>query len=187
MNVYTDIRIIPHQGCGIPDIAGMLIDRLHRCFAKSTISFALAFPGWEQGEVPKLGDRLRIFCESGSDLDGILDEVEQDGRLYGFIHLGRSKSVPDDFKGNWVTFERFRIRQRNCTREDLKEHHAKRRLEQIGISSTLPWIRVRSQSTGQDFSISIRKQKHQSRGAPGRANSYGLSRESNKVFLPELP
>jgi hypothetical protein len=159
---------------------------LHSVFSRSPDSYAVDFPEHRLGSVsrgPRLGRAIRLFSVSRESCEQALDALDEDRVLIEYLVLGRVRSFSSEHHaGAWVSMHRFRVAPR--TQPDNRLADIERQNHQ-----SMPFLILRSQSTGHRFSLMLDRRLHADRSdrPSGMPNSYGLSERNNPVYLPVLP
>ncbi|WP_215842093.1 type I-F CRISPR-associated endoribonuclease Cas6/Csy4 [Acidithiobacillus montserratensis] len=169
----------------IVPVMARLMPVLHTIFAEHPDRYALDFPELKPGNMSKpafFGRLIRVFSADREHCETLLDTIDRHPALSQAIMSGRIRMVPEDYHGPVVIVHRARIAPRsqpNNRRRDLDSQQ----------SSQSPFIQMRSQSTGQHFSLLLKRDILPEQSIVGATqgvpNSYGLSGE-RPVFLPNL-
>ncbi len=185
---YCNLELRSYAGASVPVIASKVMEALHPVFAEHTATYALALPYWKSGAAPTPGHTLRLFAAERDALNWIMDQLEQQVPLCNYLVTGRIRRAPQDWEGDWTTFQRFRIPARQGKSEAHQAKRLKLRAKRLAEAQRLPYFRLRSRSTQQSFALTVQKNLHSGiETAGGQPDSYGLSRSESPVFLPELP
>jgi CRISPR-associated endoribonuclease Cas6/Csy4 subtype I-F len=152
---------------------------LHGCFRRHPGELAIALPCYDHTEQPL--NTLRVFSETTDKLEWLVDHVSKHPKIRDYTRIINIKHVPEDWDGEWVEFRRFRVPTRKAGVERLR---AKRQ----AMAKDLPYFNLHSQSSGCVFNLFIEKIKipKDQLTSGGTPDSYGLSRLSNRVILPEI-
>lgn len=177
------------HGTMIVPVMARLMPVLHAIFAEHPDQYAMDFPELKPGQMSKpafLGRLIRVFSADREHCETLLDTVEQHPALSQAIILGRVRIVPEDYRGSVAVMRRARVAPRcqpDNRRRDLDSQQR----------SQSPFIPMRSQSTGQHFSLLLERDTLPDQdlqpgvgATQGVPNSYGLSGE-RPVFLPNFP
>lgn len=178
MDHYVDIEVRPDPEFANHQLMGALYAKLHRALAaQSSQRIGVSFPGMDEVGT-HLGTRLRLHGELehlctllGSDwLSGMRD------------HVALTSPLPVPHQAPHRTVSRVqvksspaRLRRRLIRRHDLSEEEASQRIPDDAVRSThLPFVQMRSISTGQAFRLFIRHGPVQAMPNAGDFNTYGL-------------
>jgi CRISPR-associated endonuclease Csy4 len=175
IQLRTDPEIPPHQ------VMAELYGRLHlRLAAMRSTDIGVSFPGYRRSPA-QLGSVLRVIG-SASALSNLLGS---NGAWLGAVgELVQIQAVqPVPATARYRTLRRVqaksspaRLRRRQMKRHGLSETEA---LTQVPDSAaeylTLPFIQLRSASTGQNFRLFLALGEEQEDSRSGQFNSYGLS------------
>jgi CRISPR-associated endonuclease Csy4 len=175
---YVDLTVVPDAETGVPPLLGALYDRLHRTLVQQRVdSVGVSFP--QYSVIPRnLGDTLRLHgveadlrqLMAADWLRGIRDHV----RIAGIAR------VPDDAPHRVVSRKQFksnveRLRRRRMKRKGETAEQAARAIPDTAAEKPhLPYVHLRSQSTGQPFCLFIAMGPLQAAPRPGSFNAYGL-------------
>lgn len=179
MDHYVDIEVRPDPEFATPQLMSALYAKLHRALVTQGINcIGVSMPGVDENG-PYLGTRLRLHGElaalsamlASNWLTGIRDHVEltqparaPDQVQHRVVRRVQVKSSPE------------RLRRRLMRRHDLDEHEALKRIpDEAARFARLPFVQLRSASTGQNFRLFIDHGPLLASAAPGDFNAYGLS------------
>ncbi|MEX8505890.1 type I-F CRISPR-associated endoribonuclease Cas6/Csy4 [Leptothrix ochracea] len=173
LDLLADPEFAPHQ------LMNALFAKLHRALvAQGSTDIGVSFPGVEP-KAPHLGHRLRLHGNQAalkalmttSWLTGMRDHVEQ----------GAVTAVPTDAKHRVVRRVQVqsnpeRLRRRLMRRQGLDPQAALARIPDAAAEwLDLPYVTLRSTSTGQSFPLYIDHGPLLPSPLPGPFNAYGLS------------
>jgi len=183
MDHYMEFKILPDPEFPTPILMNALFLKLHRVLVQlDNKQLGISFPKVQKNK-PSLGDHLRIH--------GCLNELKQlqaQNWLTGMrdhIEVKEIASVPDN--AQHCRIQRIQIKS---NAERLRRRYAKRHPEESEEEimakfpdskekrSKLPYLRIKSQSTGQQFCLFLRHHLPQEEPTTGLFNSYGLSAEA---------
>ncbi|MCK9506386.1 MAG: type I-F CRISPR-associated endoribonuclease Cas6/Csy4 [Porticoccaceae bacterium] len=182
MDHYVDIRLLPDPEFTTPMLMGALFGKLHRALVELKADhLGVSFPQYQLN--PKtLGAILRIHgTEQG--LSGLM----QTGWLKGMAdHIAGVEIRPVPQTGQCRVVKR---RQYKTNVERLRRRRMKRKEESYEQATAaipasverqpeLPFVTLRSQSTGQAFCVFIELGELQAEGVPGSFNRYGLGQQA---------
>lgn len=176
MESYQDIRLLPDPEFGTELLMAALFAKLHRALGQhANGQIGVSFP--RAGKTP--GDMLRLH---GSSL--VLAALNQQPWRKGVndhIESSEIKAIPGDVKYRTVSRVQVksnaeRLRRRSVKKGWLTEEQA---LERIPDSQSkccnLPFIALKSLSTGESFRLFIRQGELRDSPVTGAFGSYGLS------------
>lgn len=179
MNYYIDIRLRPDPEFPVAMLMGALFGKLHRALVTLDVSdIGVSFPGHSLR--PKtLGDLLRLHGSTAA-----LDRLMASSWLSGMrdhVMLSDMAAVPRDashrvvrrrqFKTNAERLRRRRAHRHGETLEQAREHIP----DTVERKVKLPFVMLRSQSTGQSFSLFVEHGEVQAEAVTGAFSRYGLS------------
>ncbi|MGV0958701.1 MAG: type I-F CRISPR-associated endoribonuclease Cas6/Csy4 [Limnohabitans sp.] len=193
MDHYVDIRLLPDAEFAPAMLMAALFTKLHKALAAGShqdtgVSFPQmdvgdasparasrtgAHPRYALGQVLRLhGTTVALHKLLNTDwLNGMRDHVVCSAVLqvppdprHRVVSRVQAKSSPE------------RLRRRQMRRHGLTEEQAKERIPDSAAETlNLPFLTLRSQSTGQTFRLFIRLGPEQDTAVPGDFGSYGLS------------
>ncbi|WP_440225099.1 type I-F CRISPR-associated endoribonuclease Cas6/Csy4 [Dokdonella sp. MW10] len=175
---YVDLTVVPDPETGVPPLLGALYDRLHRTFVQHRIdTIGVSFPLYTV--IPRhLGDTLRLHGSEGS-----LRELLAGDWLRGVrdhIRTSQIALVPAEVQHRTLQRRQFksnveRLRRRRMKRKGETAEQAARAIpDSVARTPTLPYVHVRSASTGQTFCLFIALGPVQREPTAGSFNTYGL-------------
>jgi CRISPR-associated endonuclease Csy4 len=179
MDHYVDIEVRPDPEFPANQLMSALFAKLHRALVSmSTTSIGVSFPGFDLNP-PQLGSCLRLHGDLpnlsallASDwLTGMRDHVSlaipmlvPSNAQHRSVRRIQAKSSPE------------RLRRRLMHRHDLDENQARQRIPDDSARFVrLPFVQLRSTSTGQNFRLFLDQGPIQDISVRGEFNSYGLS------------
>lgn len=139
----------------------------------------MSFPDLDESR-SRLGERLRIHA-SADDLRALLARPWLEG-LRDHLQFGEPAVVPHPTPYRQVSRVQVksnpeRLRRRLMRRHDLSEEEARKRIpDTVARALDLPFVTLRSQSTGQHFRLFIRHGPLQVTAEEGGFTCYGLSK-----------
>lgn len=182
MDHYLDIRIRPDPEFSTPQLMNALFAKLHRVLVEmKSGDIGISFPDVDEKK-PVLGDVLRLHSSIFQ-----LQILMQRAWLSGMSdHLLISKIIVVPERGCYRTVSRVqsdsnpkRLRRRLMRRHGLSEAEAKQRIpDQTAKKLTLPYVNLRSQSSGQYFRLFIHHGVAQNQAQSGTFSYYGLSSDA---------
>lgn len=182
MECFVDIELRPDPEFAAPLLLGALYAKLHGTLVpNNSMGIAVCFPG-HQTHPPSLGTRMRLLgsCSAlqaltGSEwLSGVRDHVKVGalarvpvGAAHRTLRRVQAKSNPE------------RLRRRLMTRHCLNETQARERIPNSAAETlNLPFVQLRSCSTGQRFRLFLSLGPEQPAPVSGKFNAYGLSQNA---------
>lgn len=176
MDHYIEIRVLPDPEFSEETLMAALFAKLHRALgARDKGDIGVSFPGYSL----KPGDTLRLHGSANA-----LNELESLAWRKGlsdYCQCGEISPVPD-VKG-WRNVSRVQVKssperllRRSVKKGWLTDAQAQQRLLTMQAEhSELPWLNLRSLSTGQAFRLFIRHGDIVDTPMEGEFSSYGLS------------
>lgn len=179
MNFYIDIRLRPDPEFPVHVLMGALFSKLHRALVVLEASdIGVSFPGYSLR--PKgLGETLRLHG-SASALDRLMSQSWLTG-MRDHIKLMDMAEVPSDIQYQFVKRRQFktsaeRLRRRRARRHGETLEQARAHIpDSVERRVKLPYVTLRSQSTGERFCLFVEQLESASGPVSGPFNSYGLS------------
>ncbi len=179
MDHYIDIRVRPDPELATPHVLNALAGKLHLALAGlKSEHIGISFPRF-RADRPTLGDTLRLHGDRQS-LEQLMTRQWLAG-INDHVRLGELLPVPATAKYRVVVRKQTcssaeRIRRRQMKRHGWTDEEAKQRIpDSIEKRLSLPFLNLRSQSTGQPYRLFIDHLPCQDTPAPGVFNTYGLS------------
>lgn len=179
MDYHVDIDLRPDPEFPPHQLMGALYAKLHRALvAREVNTIGVSFPGVNV-KAPHLGTRMRLHGSVTA-----LSELLASDWLAGMrdhIALTPPARVPDNAQFRCVMRVQVksspeRMRRRLMRRHDINEQEARQRIpDESARLTNLPFIQLRSTSTGQSFRLFIEHGSIQPRAVCGDFNAYGLS------------
>jgi CRISPR-associated endonuclease Csy4 len=184
MQHYVEIRILPDPEFAQAMLMSALYSKLHRALVQDkNLQIGVSFPGYQvaEGRISQrtLGDKLRLH---GSEVE--LNSLLISNWLIGMRdHVEISSIYPVTKVSGYVICKRRqaasnveRLRRRYIKRHSISREEAKQQLpDSIEERLTLPFVQLKSRSTGEDFRLFI-EQLSVDTSQEGEFNSYGLSK-----------
>lgn len=179
MDHYVDIDLRPGPEFGPCQLMSALFAKLHRALvANPALGLAISFPRHD-ADVPHLGNKLRLHGSLAS-LDALLASGWLTGMRDHVVYTG-SAAVSATAKHRAVRRVQVqsnpeRLRRRLMKRHGLDAAQARQQIPDSAAESLrLPFIQLRSASTGQTFRLFIVHGPIVDEAQVGPINAYGLS------------
>jgi CRISPR-associated endonuclease Csy4 len=180
MDHYLDIELRPDPEFPASQLMSALFAKLHRALAEQADQAAIgvSFPGYED-HPPNLGQRLRLHA-SQPELTTFM-EIDWLTGMRDHVQHSRPAAVPEKVQHRVVRRVQVqsnpeRMRRRLMSRHELDAQQA---LERIPDSAAqfvkLPFVQLRSRSTGQNFRLFIAHGPLLNAPTSGTFGAYGLS------------
>jgi len=180
MDHYLDIRIRPDPETSFSQLMNVLAGKLHLTLCRLQASdIGVSFPRFRSESPPSLGNTLRLHGSHAR-----LVQLMQLQWLIGmadYITVTDVLSVPPNV--SYCAVRRVqtrsnaaRVRRRQMKRHGWNEAEALLRIpDSVEKRLDLPFLSLRSSSTGQPFCLFIEHQPCSDRAGSGPFNTYGLS------------
>lgn len=193
MDHYVDIRLQPDAEFAPAMLMAALFTKLHKALtAGAHQDIGVSFPQMEEGDAPsartsRIGGNPRYALGQVLRLHGTsltLHKLLTTDWLTGMrdhVACGAVLAVPTDARHRVVSRVQAksspeRLRRRQMRRHGLTAEQAQERIPDSAAEMlNLPFLTLRSQSTGQTFRLFIRLGPEQATAVPGEFGAYGLS------------
>lgn len=179
MDHHIDIDVKPDPEFPAYQLMGALYAKLHRALvARNSIRIGVSFPGFNL-RPPHLGTRLRLHGNLAV-LSALMTSDWMTG-MRDHATLTLPTRVPQTTKHCVVKRVQVksspeRLRRRLMRRHDLDAQEALQRIPDEAVRlANLPYVQLRSTSTGQSFRLFIHHGPAQPHAVAGNFNAYGLS------------
>lgn len=176
---YVDIAIVPSPEFGTPRLMGGLYDRFHLALVQQQLdNIGVSFPGYSV--TPRsVGTTLRLHGNDAS-LRQLLGADWFKG-MRDHVRMSEIAPAPNDAPHRTVQRKQFktnaeRLRRRRMQRKGETAEQAAAAIPfAVERIPDLPYLHVRSRSTGQPFCLFIALGPLGATGVSGAFNRYGLS------------
>ena len=128
---------------------------------------------------------IRVFGSTREDIDLLATSIVDRSAIRDYAIVGYPRVVPEDYTGPWVSYRRYRIPTRKADRKPGAPCRARRM--QLADERDLPYLIVRSTSTGQTFGLHFETLEQAPRTQDAQPDGYGLARRSAPFSVPDLP
>lgn len=181
MDHYVDLKLRPDPEFSPPMLMNALFAKLHRALVSlSSERIGVSFPGHE-ARAPHLGVCLRLHGQR-VDLETLMAQEWLHG-MRDHLVLENATPRPVPAQSAHRTVQRVqadsnpeRLRRRLMRRHNLSEDTARERIPDSAARwLDLPYVQLRSTSTGQPFRLFIAHGPLQATAQPGIFSAYGLS------------
>jgi len=179
MDHHIDINIRPDPEFPAHQLMSALYAKLHRVLvAQNSTGIGVSFPGFGL-RAPHLGTRLRLHGNLAA-LSALMAHNWLAG-MRDHVTLTPPTRVPETAKHCGVRRVQVksspeRLRRRLMRRHDMDLQEAQQRIpDRVARLSKLPYVQLRSTSTGQSFRLFIDHEPAQSHAIEGDFNAFGLS------------
>jgi CRISPR-associated endonuclease Csy4 len=187
MEHYLEIRLLPDPEFGAPMLMSALYSKLHRALVSlQSKRIGVSFP--EYSRKPKtIGSVLRVHGDENA-----LRHLQETDWLKGMrdhIQEASIQPVPAGAKSMVVRRRQFktnveRLRRRRMRRQgETYEQAAQSTSEFVQHKPDLPFLLLRSQSTGQAFHLFVDQGPPGDERVDGDFNTYGLSSGATVPFF----
>ena len=181
MHHYLDIQTRPDPEFPVNTLLGALVSKLHRALVTlEADDIGISLPDHEQ--VPPLGSRLRLHGTQGR-LYALMDQDWLRG-MRDHVAIAEIGAVPKDAGHRIVRRRQYKTNVERLRRRRMKRHQesyeeaCQRIPDSVEQRVRTPFLIVRSQSTGQAFSLFVEHGPVRSEPVEGRFSTYGLSTEA---------
>ncbi len=181
MSHYIEFRILLDPEFPASIIMNLLYNKLHKALVQTgCIDIGVSFPDFDNKRTI-LGERLRLH---GSDIhiNNLIANLSLSA-LHDHLRVGTVQEVPKQI--SYVTVKRVqckssadRIRRRQIRRHQLSDEEALTRIpDSVQKQLNLPYVTLKSDSSGQSFRLFI-SQQIAAHPIAGTFNAYALSNEA---------
>lgn len=176
---YLDIKTLPDPETGAAELIGALYNRLHGSFVHFKVNnIGVSFPQYSTNPIA-IGNVLRLHgTEISLDqfmkqdwLKGLRDHVSASPTAHAPPEARHHTFTRKQFKTNVERLRRRRMRRKNETAEQA----AAAIPDHVERQPNLPYVHLRSGSTGHGFVMHLERGKPEKAPVLGTFNSYGLS------------
>ncbi len=180
MDHYLDIKILPDPEFPAPILMNALFAKLHWLLVRlDTKTIGVSFPKVDQGH-PNIGELMRLHGSAQG-----LEQLQSQSWLKGMRdHIEMSAITPVPDKAQHCRVKRVQVKSsvERLRRRYQKRHPGVTEKDAKGIypdavekRTPLPYLQLKSESTGQQFRLFLEHQAPQQQVVAGEFNSYGLS------------
>lgn len=176
---FIEIRLLPDPEFAQPLLLGALYAKLHRALVELGASdIGVSFPGYclrPRG----LGEVLRLHGEAAA-LERLMATEWMRG-MRDHTAIGEALPIPKIIEHRQLLRRQFkssadRMRRRRMRRKGETAEQASLAIpDEVERQPTLPFVQLRSQSTGQNFCMFLAMGASLAEPRNGAFNSYGLS------------
>lgn len=187
MDYYIDIHLLPDPEFPIPMLMGALYNKLHKALvALNSRDIGISFPQY-QVKPRTLGQSIRLHASEKR-----LHELMAENWLQGMrdhVQVSEVQPVPASAQHRVICRRQFksnvdRLRRRRMQRKNESYEQA---VEAIPDSAErkpdLPFVMLRSQSTGQAFALFIVQSGVLTEPVQGSFNTYGLGQNASIPYF----
>jgi len=186
---YVDFRVAANVGDRGPAGASIaavatFLRTVHGTAVAQGIQFASALPGLRCGDHAHPGTVLRVFAQEREHCEVFADFIEANPVSASVAIVSRVRAVPPGLEQS-VSYRRLRTPSRKSAARVAGEE---RRLASIKRGDSLPYLRMFSKSTGQQFSLRVEPSyPGQAPSADCEPDSYGFCVRERPFCLPLIP
>lgn len=171
------------SGSSIAAVA-MFLRTVHGAASAQGLRFASALPGLRCGAHAHPGTVLRVFTQERSQCESLADAIEASPMCASAAVVSRVRAVPLGIEQS-VSYRRVRTPSRKSAQRVGGEE---RRLANIKRCDSLPYLRMFSRSTGQQFSLRVEPTyPEQLPSAECEPDAYGFCVRERPFSLPLIP
>lgn len=176
---YVDIRLLPDPEFSQAHLLGALYAKFHRALVGlDTHEIGVSFPQYSM-QPRTLGRIMRVHGRDGA-LNALLSADWLRG-MRDHVELGALSAVPQEVQYRRLLRRQFktsvdRLRQRRMRRKgETYEQAAQAIPDGVERQPDLPYVQLRSASTGQRFCLFLSLGAPELKAVAGEFNAYGLS------------
>lgn len=188
MDCYCELKALPNPEIIESAVVAELMQVMHRWLPAFKGRIGLDFPLYRQPKT--LGGIIRILGKK-DDIVSLHTTLKTDASVQDYALLTGIKDIPTSIKG-YARIQRHhakgnsrfkRLKKRHEEKGTWSQDLEKKVLEKFSVPLTLPYLGLKSSSSGQTFLLFIERKP--SKGCvPGLFNSYGLG--INGATIPIL-
>ena len=195
MKYYQELTLLPDMEVELYYIWSKLYTQIHLALVEmqdeqGNVPVGVSFPEYapERGYA-SLGKKMRLFAHDEATL-AKLNLSKWLNRLNDYVHCTKIRTVPEKIEG-YAAFQRYRTKtnaerlaRRYAKRNDVSLEEAMKKYKGFKDDlSTLPFVRIKSQSNQNLFRLMIDKRTVKPHTGNHCFSSYGLSTDSS---VPEF-
>jgi len=176
---YIDITLLPDPEFSDAHLLGALVAKLHRALVQlGSADIGISFPGYSL-RPRTLGTILRLHGSEAA-LRGLMEQPWLQG-MRDHVHCTPPALVPEGAVPYLVQRRQFktspdRLRRRRMRRKgETAEQAAAAIPDSVERTPDLPYVQLRSGSTGQPFCLFVEQKAVQGTAGQEGFNTYGLS------------
>lgn len=177
---YVDVGLLPDPEFGQPYLLGALYAKLHRALVRlgSAHGIGVSFPDYSV-RPRSLGGTLRLHG-GDEELSRLLSDDWLRG-MHDHVTVGTVHIIPPEVEHRQLCRRQFktnveRLRRRRMRRKDETHEQVEAAIpDGVERQPDLPYVRMRSSSTGQLFCLFLSLGDPLPEAIQGPFNSYGLS------------
>lgn len=177
---YVDVVVAVDAEIPVHCVMGAVYGRLHAAIARTgTTAVGVSFPGYSRA-LRSVGRVLRLHG-SEAELKALLASPWL-GATLDNVRVGDVSPVPPEARHVVFRRRQFKTGRERLVRRRMKRHHesAEAAAAAIGRAAvprpSLPYVNLRSHSTGQRFALFVEMGGVIDTATPGPFNGYGLGR-----------
>lgn len=179
---FIDLKVRPDPEFSQTHLVSALYSKLHRqLVSMRSDNIAVGFPGYSLR--PRgLGDTVRLLGAK-DPLEALMESDWVMG-MESMVNIASISTVPPGAAHRCLKRRQFktsgeRLRRRFKRRHDVTDEEVERLMPDRQVLVDLPYVRLRSTSTGQAFSMFLALSDPLTQPVPGSFNSYGLSAQAS--------
>ncbi len=176
MNYYIDIKVLPDPEFPAAVLMNALFSKLHRTLVETGQGeIGISFPNAQKS----LGDKVRLHGSQGA-LQRFMGNDWRKG-LTDYTNATSIAAIPDNCRYRVVERVQAKSSAERMYRRSVKNGRLSAEEAEAKIAAVkdehlkLPFVQIKSQSTGQSFRLFIRQGSLSDTAEGGRFTSYGLS------------
>lgn len=182
MDHFVDIVVVSDPDFPVNQLLSVVFSKLHRALvAHATTEIGVSFPGANE-RAPHLGSRVRLH----GSLQALVALMTHDWLKGVRDHIEITLPLPVPANAKHCTVRRMQVksspersRRRLVRKKGVSEQEAMVRIpDEAAQVCELPYLHLRSTSTGQNFRLFIAHGPAQPIAVTGSFNAYGLSQSA---------
>ena len=179
---YIELSLIPSAEMLQSELMGFVLENIHKELVKYQGRIGLSFPAYLEGRT--LGATIRLFGNE-DDIGQIFVKLQ---KLADYVIFQEPNAIPKTYE--FATFSRYRpkiptnsdlkrmeLRSQKAGFSEVEIYRRKEEWLKKSRDSFMPFVYLRSSSTGQKMPLYIKMQE-KPKAEEGIFNSYGLSKSA---------
>ena len=183
MDSYVNIEIRENPDFKSTTLMNTLFEKLHFALVKAgpNIQVGVSFPSASHGKHSSLGHVLRLHGQSSTLSEFMKSRWASSLGDYVSVTNVMPVPLPSNVRHTCVKRVQFQSNAERLRRRFMKRHNvdadiARQKIpDSVERRTNLPWLQLKSASTGQYFRLFIEIGESQASGTTGEFNRYGLS------------
>ena len=196
MKYYLELTLLDCSDFSLYELWSQLYGQVHLALVEAKnqeqkVSVGVSFPQYRfnpEKKIGFLGTKLRLFAQTEEELNQ-LNIKKWLERLTDYVHVSSIRPIPEGKVTGYAHYQRKQVKtnaerwaRHRVKRGDIDFDEALSRYQNVVTTSDLPFIQLKSLTSGQPFKLFIAKCPAE-QSASQVFSTYGLSSESS---VPEF-